>query len=110
MKRFVVWDSPISAGENELDWRSKLEPREPRHLLRYTTVQPRASPSRLTLQTRSELSFLYIYISNPASDLAALSTLELKIVWGAASAALSPITIFPSAELSVGVTSQIAML
>lgn len=109
MKRFVVWDSPISAGKNELDWRSKLEQREARHLLRYTTVRPQASPSRLTLQTRSELSF-HTYISNPASDLAALSTLELKIVWGAASAALSPITIFPSAEMSVGVTSQIATL
>lgn len=85
--------------------RSKLEMREPRHLLHYINVQPGASPSRLTLQTLSEL-----FISNWASDLAALSIPELKIVWGAARATLSPITIFSSAELSVGVTSQIVML
>lgn len=77
--------------------------REPRHLLCCINVQPGASPLRRILETLSEL-----FISNWALDLAALSIPELKIIWAAVTATISPMFCnFFSAVLSMGVTSQI---
>lgn len=73
------------------------EMREPRNLLGLINVHTAAAPSRLTLQTPSE-----VFISIEALDLVALSIPEHQIIWGAHCPYFSHVLQFSSAELIGG--------